>query len=304
MPALSPAQARLRRKVDRLTPLVRRQVADALARLQRGISAGRVYDAIARGDIAAVQMMTARLSADLQQAARTITRAFVEGVAVAKVALGQDTTGIARLDITNPLAIDAALKPAGFIENAAGQMRRRWVTNVTTETRQAIRAIVAKSFKDGLSPRDTAALIKPIIGLTRAQALAVATRHHSLIASGMSRARAAVDRDKYAERLRARRATTIARTEIIQASADGQIAVWKQAQRSGLLPNGVMKQWIVTPDDRLCPNCGAMYGPRALAPIDGMFLTPLGPRTGPTMHPNCRCAVVLVAMPVSRRSAA
>jgi hypothetical protein len=50
------------------------------------------------------------------------------------------------------------------------------------------------------------------------------------------------------------RAELIARTETMRASNEGQQEAWDQAVEEGLLTGNEQQEWIVTPDDRLCPS--------------------------------------------------
>lgn len=88
------------------------------------------------------------------------------------------------------------------------------------------------------------------------------------------------------------RAETIARTETMRASNEGQNAAWEQAQDAGLLTGDEVRVWITTPDDRLCPICEPLDGERAAFgdtfEVDGDDLE------GPPAHPNCRCVLGLV----------
>ena len=88
------------------------------------------------------------------------------------------------------------------------------------------------------------------------------------------------------------RADVIARTETMRASNEGQREAWDQAVEDGLLTGDEKQEWIVTPDDRLCPIC---------EPLDGEQVT-LGEKfnvngedlDGPPAHPNCRCTLGIV----------
>jgi len=86
------------------------------------------------------------------------------------------------------------------------------------------------------------------------------------------------------------RANMIARTETQAAACAGQQLHWEDQMAKGYLSNEYFqKEWIVTPDDRLCPVCAAMEGKRA--PIDGTFD---GGYKTPPLHPMCRCSFGLV----------
>ena len=78
--------------------------------------------------------------------------------------------------------------------------------------------------------------------------------------------------------LSARRAETIARTEIIRAHAEGQLDA---LERLGAKKLRVMVEWSAAGDDRTCPLCADKDG--QVIPIDeARGVIPL--------HPNCRCA--------------
>lgn len=196
------------------------------------------------------------------------------------------------------------------------------VTRVTEDVRQAVRVIVTEAFERQIDVRDTARAIRGVIGLrpdqVRAaaryreelQALAAsqqpvtrATRMRRLSSRGLTPAKVDAWVQRYEDRLLRQRADLIARTEILTAEHRGQLALWRQQAEAGLLPDGTVKRWIVTPDDRLCPACAAMDGQRRLIfePFDGGAY---GPVIMPPLHPACRCAVALAEIPAGGRRAA
>lgn len=87
------------------------------------------------------------------------------------------------------------------------------------------------------------------------------------------------------------RADKIARTETMQASNDGQLEAWDQAEEAGLLTGDEQKEWIATDGERTCDICGDMDGETVDRGepfnVDGDDLN------GPPAHPNCRCTVGL-----------
>lgn len=89
------------------------------------------------------------------------------------------------------------------------------------------------------------------------------------------------------------RAEVIARTETMRASNEGQQEAWDQATESGLLTGDEKQEWIVTPDDRLCPICEPMDGVQV--GLDELFDVDGDQVDGPPAHPNCRCTIGLVA---------
>lgn len=74
------------------------------------------------------------------------------------------------------------------------------------------------------------------------------------------------------------RATTIARTEIIRAHAEGQLDA---LQRMGVEEVGVSIEWSTTGDGKVCPLC---------VPLQGVILKTTEAHGMIPRHPNCRCA--------------
>jgi len=97
--------------------------------------------------------------------------------------------------------------------------------------------------------------------------------------------------EQYSRRLLNQRALMIARTETMTAANEGQRQLWAQAQRQGLLAEDRLKEWIVTPDDRLCPICAPLQG--ETAPVGEPF--PTTGKQAPPAHVMCRCAMGISA---------
>lgn len=219
-----------------------------------------------------------------------------------------------RFDMVNPSTVQA-VRNYGF----------NMIRQVTEDTRDGIRAIVANAMEFGGHPSEQARQIRGLIGLTDSQANAVASFRRLLEDKDRTAlARALRDRrfdgtleralganptaeltpeqidrmvGKYSDRMLNFRATTIARSETISAARLGTQQAWLQATENGLLQRSRVRQgWMVTPDDRLCIYCAAVpdLNPDGV-PLGGQFVTPLGLRDGPTLHPNCRCVVYLMA---------
>jgi SPP1 gp7 family putative phage head morphogenesis protein len=74
------------------------------------------------------------------------------------------------------------------------------------------------------------------------------------------------------------RAERIARTEISRTHAEGQLVALEEL---GVEELGVMVEWLVTDDDKLCEIC---------APLEGQTFTLEEARGMLPRHPNCRCA--------------
>lgn len=188
------------------------------------------------------------------------------------------------------------------------------VTGIEEETRRAIRTVIARGLREGVPLRDLAAEILRLVGLSERDAVAADTYWLRMREDGVPDGQAADRVQEYVDRLLERRAETIARTEIITASTHGKRLGWQQAADNGYLdPATTRIVWIVTPDDRLCPECAPMAGvtvgfydsftatQRATGDL-GRTAGGTAPYVGgtealkqhitvkgPTLHPNCRC---------------
>jgi predicted ABC-type ATPase len=181
-----------------------------------------------------------------------------------------------RFDSTAPAATRVAERQAA-----------RLVTNISTETRKALRALITRSVSQGIPVYDAARAIRSMVGLTVQQAQAAMNYRAELIDSGLTLERVNRLVDTYARKKLHERALTIARTEVMSALNVGQIESARQAQAKGLLGNGTRKIWVATPDEKTCWVCGPMDG--VSVPLADDFLTPGGPLPGPPAHPRCRC---------------
>lgn len=181
-------------------------------------------------------------------------------------------------DMRNPAAVLWAQQHTGEL-----------IKQINDTSKQGIRQILTDAQAYGGHPYETARQIRQFIGLTDRQMKGVLNRQRELDEEG--RPQAQVDRMIDAEirrRIRAR-ANTIARTETIAVSAAGQQLHWEDQLNKGYLDkDNMVKAWIVTPDDRLCPICAAMQDEKT--GIDQPFL--FGGKA-PPRHPNCRCAIGL-----------
>lgn len=188
-------------------------------------------------------------------------------------------------DATNPEAV-------AWVRAHAGEL----VTQVTDETRAAIRAIIDRSFTEGIPPRDAARLIRPLVGLTERDAMAVITARMRWLEAGVSAEEVARRAERYAGRLHRRRALTIARNETMVASNRGQLELWRQAVEAGSLRRTMHKTWIIADDERTCDQC---------VPLDGIHAPVLEPfaetgTMGPPAHVQCRCTTGLINNPDTR----
>lgn len=191
-------------------------------------------------------------------------------------------------DITNPRAV-----------LFAGTRSSALITAIGEQQRAAVRQIITRATSGEFTTKKAAQLIRGTVGLDprRAQALATYTAKVFAAAEG-AKAIAAAQKaaDRYAAKLLQQRALVIARTEVLTSAHEGVQEAWLAARDKGLLGKGLVKRWIITPDDRLCPFCQKMKvnGVAQQVPMDQPFVTPFGPRMMPPMHPQCRCSAGLI----------
>ena len=207
-------------------------------------------------------------------------------------------------DLTNPEAV-------AWLRERAGTL----ITNITSSQRQAIRNILVRSFEEGIPVDAAAREIRQYIGLTEGYAEAVANLRRAIRANpgkklwagksavrvpkeGASREFIARRSQQYADRLLNPRAKAIARTESVAAANEGQRQLWLQAVKKDLLDATIQREWIATPDERLCPICentnGEVRGLNEPFSIGVM---------GPPAHALCRCATGLTIQHKSKRAA-
>lgn len=160
-------------------------------------------------------------------------------------------------------------------------------------TEDALRLAIRDGIAGGISARDLARRIQPLIGLNAAQAGAVAKIRTRLERQGIPGVE--VERTIKRETLhRLRyRAQTIAATEVMQALNDGKRLQWDQLVANGTIrPEDWEREWVTADDDLTCkspePACKPFDGTRA--PIGGTFTSRTGTVSpGPVLHPRCRC---------------
>lgn len=284
------AARRLLKLADEAEPRTRQQVLRALQELQRSVDITHLERVIASGDYFAMHDLVSSLPSRMAGVLTTLRRLSVR--AAREEALKLKTYGVQfGFQMNDPAMIEAARQGAG-----------RLITGVTAETRRAVRAVITRSFQEGIQPRDAAKMVRSIVGLTERQAQTVTQYRARLVAEGHTPQEALQRARMLSERLIRQRAQTIARTETIAAATRGQLTTWRSAANRGLLPNDAHKVWLTTPDDRLCRFCRSMNGQSA--PLHAMFVSRFGPVDAPPLHPQCRCAIALRASVNSQRRAA
>lgn len=185
--------------------------------------------------------------------------------------------------------------PIGFrfdAKNLAAQkvamlQAARMVTGVSNETRDAIRMLIVRSIREGIPPYEAARMIRSMIGLTNKGTSAAMNYRIGLIEQGHGLDRVNTLVERYTAKSIRRRALTIARTETMGALNKGTLVSWDQAKKEGFLSETAGKEFIVTPDEKLCDIC-APLGEEDPIPLKESFS---GGYDAPPIHPNCRCTM-------------
>lgn len=210
------------------------------------------------------------------------------GVAAARVTVvrKQHRTLTGDFDLMNPRA-----------QRHAATSAARLVTGISAATMQAMRDIIADAQALGISVRDQATLIEDILietaGLDSRRAQTLIRFRAAQLARGVSDAIVNSRVASLRDRLLRDRALTIARTETINAANAGQVELWNQAREAGEIPSGMLKEWIATPDRRICPICESLDTQKV--PLGELFVDLNGnTHDRPTAHVMCRCSLALV----------
>jgi len=187
----------------------------------------------------------------------------------------------------------------------AAKHAARFVTRVSNQTREALRALVVASVREGITATDVAERVRDMVGLTAQDAGAVTAYEASLWKQGVLNRQSIMKAVyKLAQQSIRRRALTIARTEIMGALNGGTLAAAAQAVENGLLdPATAVKLWLVSKDEVTppCPVC--MPLDHAEVALWAMFQTEKNGKpvliAAPPAHPRCRCSFTV--LPESRK---
>lgn len=215
----------------------------------------------------------------------------------------------ARAEILRVKATLAYAADAPTAELLVQQEAAELIKEVTNATRDGIREAVAAGIRHGKGVAAIAREVRPLIGLTKQQALAVQNyrkalethpaatleralrdkRYDAILTQPIPPEKIDAMVDAYARRYLKYRAETIARTESIRVAEIGRRSAWTQLLDAGKIA-GVLKTWHVAHDERVCEVCAPVpdMNPEPI-PLDAAFNTPIGPAQMGPLHVDCRC---------------
>jgi hypothetical protein len=177
----------------------------------------------------------------------------------------------------------------------------QFVTRMTLDQEKAINALLSHASAGGMTVDELARAIRPIIGLTKPQAVANFNYYNHVKASllknnpNMKETTAAKRAQeaalKYAAKQHRYRAQNIAQTELAYAYNWGAHEGIVQMQAKGILTKK-NKKWSTAMNEMVCEICGALEGKEI--PMDGYFETGGHRFFIPPAHPGCNCAIAYV----------
>lgn len=159
------------------------------------------------------------------------------------------------------------------------------ITNVSRETKAAIRKMIVESLKIGIPPYEVARRVRAMIGMTTRQMTAATAYRTSLVDSGLAQGRVDKLMARYVAKKISERAQNIARFEIMSSLNRGVGESWVQARREKYITRKQVAEIIVTEDSRTCSVC---------EPLDGKHVEIDDFDEMPSFHARCRCTIGLV----------
>lgn len=168
------------------------------------------------------------------------------------------------------------------------------VKEISDQQEQLLRAIIGEGFATGQRAEGMLEEIEEMAGLTEREWGWVRNRRLEL-SSRLEGDALETAVEKYTKLTLRRRAIRIARTETIDAYAQGLDDSWALAKDEGFIDDTVLQKWVeLTDSDRTCKICRGLGGSDPV-PVGEPFVSEfIGEVERPPAHPHCRCTKVLV----------
>jgi hypothetical protein len=283
----------IERIAARLTPQLRKHFLAAVQAAKNNVDLERLAQAIISGNVtkAEIAVKLAEWPEKFGGLAIDLRAGFLAGMGNAYDVFEGSSIQL-RMDLINPYAVQYAQRKLPQI-----------VRQYATDARQTIRTIITDAVSGKYTPRDAAKIIIDSIGLHPKYERAVAKLRDTLAADGIAGAQLDAKVERYAQKLLKARATTIARTEIVQAQVSGQRTLWQEAANAGMFNRQTATRvWrtnhegetnrgnptpclICDPMDKQSVPFGGFYDHPTLGGVN-VFGDPL---VGPPIHPHCLC---------------
>jgi hypothetical protein len=266
----------------KLEPKLRRRFLQAVSSMRGSVDLELLAEAIRTQEavVAITALHPETWGTTLAPMAQILPTAFQQAGRVAASLLASQTGIAISFNLTNPRAVQWARTQSS-----------RLITEVGQSVKESVRQVIASGFTEGIAPRESARVIRELVGLTDRQSMAVVNYRFRLLEEGRAAEDVARLGTKYGKELLNGRALNIARTETIASSTNGQQELWRQAVDKGLLdPDKTQRIWLTAADDRLCPLCESLD--EQAVGLEEPFICPEDGESVmlPPKHPMCRCS--------------
>lgn len=290
----APAATAIERIASRLSPQFRKRFLAAVQAAKDGVDLEALARAIKSGSVTQAEfaMRLREWPERYGELAIDLRAGFLAGMGHAH-SMFEGSSIQLRMDLINPYAVQ-------YAERKLPQIVQSYMENA----REIIRTITAEAVSGKYTVQEAAKSLRGSIGLTPQYERAVRNLESRLLEDGLGVEAVAKKVARYEAKLLKSRATTIARTEIIQSQVRGQKALWEAAASAGMFNRNTAKNvWKTNHEGTTnrgnqtpCPICEPMDGQEV--PFGGLYTHPtMGqsnifgePLTGPPIHPNCLCS--------------
>ena len=272
-----------------MEPAARRAFLRAVDAVKRQVDLDVLETALRTGEVSRVEaaLLLARPPEALRAQIRPVVGAALNlGAEAGREALRGTPAFAVDFARTNPAAVAWANQHAGTL-----------VTEIAESTRLGVRALVTVSQSEGRSVTWLARELREVIGLHSRQVTAVERFRERLVGQGLDDVTVARRAERYANAQLKSRAETVARSEVLQSSSEGQRRLWDAAADQGLLDRAETRRiWLATDDDLTDVEICEPMADVETDDLDAPWTLPDGRQVmiPNAAHPRCRCSAGLV----------
>jgi type IV pilus biogenesis protein CpaD/CtpE len=299
----------IHRVADRKAPLFRQAFFDSFGKFSQNIDAETMESLIKMGAFDALNV-----AIPWEELRRLLREGFDPPTVQAIVDSADKSSNIVRRTIEDALGVKVSLsfdstssRVRSYLQSEIGTL----ITEMTKESQAVVRRMILDAQINETSASRLIRDLKRNIGLRSDQYRALSNYTNNLRKNtDLKASRVTELSNQYRDRLLGQRASLIADTESMVAANFGFQEGYNQAADQGLIDrNRTTKEWVVTPDDRLCPTCAPMSG--NTIPLNSSWIVtiyqenslgtvPKGQKIvniPNRIHPRCRCAMKINPAP-------
>lgn len=284
---------RFQRRASELSPDLASELLDAWNDLRRALSEGDIAKLLAEGHVDQI-IDDALLEKSLRPFRAKVVEAIARGFTAQVRDMPVGAKGVVAFDVLSPQIVPAVR-----------ELDSRVINTIRDDARDAVRAFVENGLRDGKSHRAIAKELRPLLGLSENQALAVDNYRKALHGQNphagptdyqlrdrrfdkLAMTPERIDRavNAYAKRMQAFHANTVAGTATKDSLKLGQRLSWQDAIDRGIVTaEQLEKTWVTVGDDRVRPAHRALHGEKV--GFDATFSN--GDTVPGESDWNCRC---------------